>query len=132
MASKEEILQQWLDKGNEELRSAEYLSTMQYPTPDETICYLCQQAAEKYLKGFIFSKDIEPDKTHDLKDLLAICEKFNAEFSVLSSKAYILTRYAILPRYPNELNITNEDMKIALSDAKSIQEFVIKLLNTEK
>ena len=28
-----ELLQQWLDKGNNDLRSAEYLSTMQHPTP---------------------------------------------------------------------------------------------------
>jgi len=50
---KAEILRQWLARGEEELRSAEYLSTMHHPTPDETICYLCQQSAEKYLKGFI-------------------------------------------------------------------------------
>ena len=30
-----ELLHQWLDKGNDDLRSAEYLSTMHYPTPDE-------------------------------------------------------------------------------------------------
>ena len=41
-----EILQQWLNKGNDDLRSAEYLSTMHYPTPDEVICNLCQQSAE--------------------------------------------------------------------------------------
>ena len=124
---KKEILQQWLDKGNEELKSAEYLSTMRHPTPDETICYLCQQSAEKYLKGFMFSKDIEPEKTHDLKDLLKICEKYDENFSALSQNAYILTRYPVLPRYPNELNITNEDMKSAIANAKVIQEFVVKI-----
>jgi hypothetical protein len=34
-----------------------------------------------------------------------------------------------LPRYPNELEINNEDMKTALSYAKSIQEFVMKIFN---
>ncbi|MDR0287322.1 MAG: HEPN domain-containing protein [Clostridiales bacterium] len=125
MGSKEDILQQWFDKGKDDLRSAEYLSTMHNPTPDEVICYLCQQSAEKYLKGFMFSHDIEPDKIHDLKDLLEICQKYNTGFSTLSSEAYILTRYAVLPRYPNELGITNEDMKTALNYAKSIQEFVL-------
>ena len=129
MGSKEQILQQWLDKGREELRSAEYLSTMHHPTPDETICYLCQQSAEKYIKGYIFSHDIEPEKTHDLKDLLDVCIKYDAEFSTLSSNAYILTRYAVLPRYPNELGITKEDMKNAISNAKAIQEFVMRIFN---
>jgi HEPN domain-containing protein len=126
---KTEILQQWLDKGKDDLRAAEYLSTMHYPTPDEIICYHCQQSAEKYLKAFIFSLDIEPDKTHNLKDLLNICQKYNTEFSTFISKAFTLTRYAILPRYPNELEITNEDMKTALSYAKSIQEFVMKIFS---
>ena len=31
---------------------------------------ILQQSAEKYLKAFIFSHDIEPDKTHDLEYLL--------------------------------------------------------------
>ena len=128
MGLKEEILQQWLNKGEEELRSAEYLSTMHYPTPDETICYLCQQSAEKYLKGFIFLHDIEPEKTHDLNVLLKICQNYNAEFSTLSSEIFILKRYAVMTRYPNELGITSEDMKNAISNAKSIQEFVIKLI----
>ena len=64
---KVEILQQWLNMGKDDLRSAEYLSTMHHPTPDEIICFHCQQSAEKYLKAYIFFHDIEPEKTHDLR-----------------------------------------------------------------
>ena len=32
----------------------------------------------------------------------------------------------ILPRYPNELGITDVDVKVAISYAKIVQEFVIK------
>jgi len=129
MDDKEKLLQQWLDKGKDELRSAEYLSTMHHPTPDEVICYLCQQSAEKYLKAFIYSHDIEPEKTHDLEYLLEICQKYNTEFSTLFSKVFVLKRYSVLPRYPNDLGITSEDMKTAISYAKSIQEFVMKIFN---
>jgi len=124
---KQEILQQWLDKGKEELSSAEYLSTMHHPTPDETICYLCQQSAEKYLKGFLFSHDIEPEKIHDLEFFLKMCQEYNAEFSTLLPKISVLNRYAVLPRYPNDREITNEDMRTAISYAKSIQEFVMSI-----
>ena len=128
---KAEILQQWLDKGKNDLRSAEYLSTMQNPTPDEIICFHCQQTAEKYLKAFIFIQDIEPDKTHDLRELLTICEKFNSSFSVLLSKLRFLTKYGVMPRYPNDLGITNEDMKNAIQYAKDVQEFVLQVLEKE-
>ena len=125
---KAEILRQWLARGDEELRSAVHLYTMHHPTPDETICYLCQQSAEKYFKGYIFLHDIEPEKTHDLRELLKKCEESEPSFSILLSKLQILNEYAVLPRYPNELGITNEDMKNAIVHAKSIQEFVLRIL----
>ena len=128
MGSKE-ILQQWLNKGNNDLRSAEYLSTMHYPTPDEVICYLCQQSAEKYLKAFLFLHNIEPPKTHDLIELLEICVKCNKLFSALLPKTQLLTMYAVLPRYPNELGITSDDMKTAIRYAKDVQEFILTAIN---
>ena len=128
---KAEILQQWLDKGKNDIRSAEYLSAMQYPTPDEIICFHCQQTAEKYLKAFIFLHDIEPEKTHDLSELVTKCEKFNSSFSILRSKLRYLTKYGVIPRYPNDLNITNEDMKTAIQYAKDVQEFVLQAIENE-
>lgn len=123
------LLQQWLQKGSDDLRSAEYLSTMHHPTPDEVICYLCQQSAEKYLKSFLVYYDIEPPKIHDLEALLDICIKFNYSISILSTKAQILTNYAILPRYPNELGVTGDDMKTAIQYARDIQDFILKAID---
>jgi HEPN domain-containing protein len=125
---KDEILQQWLNKGNDDLRSAEYLSSMHHHTPNEIICYHCQQSAEKYLKGFLFLHDIEPPKTHDLNDLLEMCAEINNNFSVLSPKMSILKTYAVTTRYPNELGITSDDMKTAIEYAKDVQEFILKII----
>ena len=129
MGSKDEILQQWLSKGKDDLIVAEYLSAMHHPTPDEIICFHCQQSAEKYLKAYVFLQDIEPEKTHDLKDILDVCIEYDTSFSTLLSKAYILTRYGVLPRYPNNLRITTEDMKTAIQYAKDVQEFVLKAID---
>ena len=123
-----DLLQQWLDKGYDDLRSAEYLSTMHHPTPDEVICFHCQQSAEKYLKAYLYFNDIEPPKIHDLEELLEICLKIDNAFSVLSLKMTVLTNYAVISRYPNELEITNEDMKTAIIYAKEVQEFILKLI----
>ena len=125
---KAEILQQWLDKTNDDLRVAEYLSAMHHPTPDEIICFHCQQSAEKYLKTYMFIKDIEPEKTHDLEELLNICLGFNQSFISLVSKLQFLNNYSVMPRYPNNLRITSEDMKTAIQYAKDVQEFVLKVI----
>ena len=124
-----EILQQWLDKGNEDLRSAEYLSTMHHPTPDEIICFHCQQSSEKYLKGFLVFHDIEPPKTHNLNELMEMCEKIDTNFNILLPQLAVLTDYAVLPRYPNELDITDEHMKTAIKYAKIVQEFILKAID---
>jgi hypothetical protein len=50
-------------------------------------------------------------------------------FSTLSPKVQILTTYAVIPRYPNELGITCDDMKTAILYAKDVQEFVLKIIN---
>jgi len=125
---KENLLRQWLDKGYDDLRSAEYLSTMHHPTPDEIICFLCQQSAEKYLKAFIFSHDIEPGKIHNLLMLLKTCQEYDVSFSSLLEKMIFLNPYGVTPRYPNELGITTDDMKIAIQYAKDVQEFVLAAL----
>jgi len=124
-----ELLQQWLDKGNDDLRSAEYLSTMHHPTPDELICFLCQQSSEKYLKGFLVLHDIEPPKTHNLKELMAMCEQLNSNFNILLPQLIVLNAYSVLPRYPNELGISDDDMKIAIRYAKIVREFVLKAID---
>ena len=123
------LLQQWLAKANDDLRSAEYLSTMHHPTPDEVICFHCQQSAEKYLKGYLYLNNIEPPKIHDLNELLGMCSKIDNAFSVLLPKLHVLKNYAVMPRYPNELEISNEDMKTAIKYAKEVQEFILKVIN---
>ena len=42
--------QEWQRLAEMDLSSAQYLLNM-HPVPVENICYLCQQSAEKYLKG---------------------------------------------------------------------------------
>jgi HEPN domain-containing protein len=128
---KKELLQQWLDKSNDDLRSAEYLATMRHPTPDEIICFHCQQSSEKYLKSYLFLHDIEPLKTHNLIELMEMCKKINNNFSTLLPQLDILTDYSVFPRYPNQLKITDEDMKVAIRYAKIVQEFVLKAIDEE-
>ena len=71
---------EWFTFADRDLSSAEYLLPM-HPRPLEIICYLCQQSAEKYLKGFLIYNGVEqPVKTHDLIILQSECEKFDHRF----------------------------------------------------
>jgi HEPN domain-containing protein len=124
---RENVGKDWFDIADTELSSAEYLTNMRHPSPDAVICYLCQQAAEKYLKGFLVVHNMEPPKIHNLLDLLRICEPLHTNFSSLSAKCAFLNPYGVIPRYPNELQITDADTKIALQYAKEIKEFIYRV-----
>jgi HEPN domain-containing protein len=123
---REEELRQWIELPANNLRTAEYIAETMHPVPDEIVCNLCHQAAEKYLKAYLFSNYIEFPKIHDLPKLLVLCKKHSQDFSELTKKCGFLNKYGIMPRYPNQLQITEDDVKTAIRYAKEIKEFVLE------
>jgi len=78
---RQEELRQWFAIAEEDLGVAKHLATMYRPTPLERICNLCQQSAEKDLKGYLFLNRVEFQKTHDLRILLTMCTNLNPDFA---------------------------------------------------
>jgi HEPN domain-containing protein len=116
--------EEWFDFSKMDLGSAEHLLTM-YPVPDEVICYLSQQSAEKALKGFIALHNDTPPKTHNLVDLCMLCEQYDtASKSVLRQLEY-LNQFSVMPRYPHEMSINDEDAKRAIQYAKIVYELIV-------
>jgi HEPN domain-containing protein len=71
--------QEWQRLAEMDLSSAEYLLNM-HLVPVEIICYLCQQSAEKYLKGYLVLYGINPPKIHDLNELRKLCSNLSETF----------------------------------------------------
>jgi HEPN domain-containing protein len=122
-----EELRQWFAIADEDLRVAKLLAEMYHPTPIERICNLCQQSAEKDLKGYLFFNQVEFPKTHNLIDLLDLCAQIQPDFENFVRKCRFLTSFAVMPKYPNELQITEEDAKNAIRFAEEIKEFVVNI-----
>jgi len=122
---REEELKQWLKLPDDNLRTAKYIAENMHPVPSEIVCNLCQQAAEKYLKYFLFLNNAEPSKTHDLPILLEKCVNISGDFMQLVKKCGFLTQYAVLPRYPNDLQITENDVATAVKFADDVRTFVM-------
>lgn len=124
---KTNIVKEWLDFAQKDLNSAKYLLGMR-PIPLEIICYHCEQAAEKALKAYLIDKDIEPSRTHDLRLLCKTCTDFDENFSQISILCSNLTAFGVQPRYPFEIQVTENDVKVAITDADNVLEFVIQKL----
>jgi HEPN domain-containing protein len=99
-----EYVREWLSFAENDLTSAEYLLG-KCPAPVEIICYLCQQSAEKSLKGFLVSNGVMPPKTHNLIELYNLCEPFNAGINTVMTQCDDLNVYSVRPRYPREMTI---------------------------
>ena len=66
--TRKELLRSWLTKAASDLRSARVLGSAD-DAPLDTAIYHCPQTAEKAVKAFLVSKEISPEKTHDIRKL---------------------------------------------------------------
>lgn len=123
-----EIVYKWLVKADNDFKTAGQIFNVEEIITD-TICFHCQQAAEKYLKGYLVSKNISPEKTHKIESLLALCIRLDSSFEEIS-EAKTLTEYAVELRYPDDFFIPSlEEAKEAYQLAQKVRNFVLELLN---
>lgn len=128
--TRKELLRSWLTKAASDLRSARVLGSAD-DAPLDTAIYHCQQTAEKAVKAFLFSKDISPEKTHDIRKLTLEAAVHEPRFNEVMDMAVALTPYAWEFRYPDDLAETyptREEFDEALQHAQGIYDFVLNLL----
>jgi HEPN domain-containing protein len=94
------------------------------------VCFHCQQVVEKYLKAFLIANGVEIRKTHNIEFLLAQCEDFDPDFSLIDPKD--LNDFGVDIRYPGDIyspstEETLEHKQIAL-DVKELVEQKLKHL----
>lgn len=123
MIDKNSYIRQWLELAEGDLLSARHLLTL-YPHKLEVICYLCEQSSEKMLKGFLAPKLEEIPRVHDLMKLCRMCMEYDKEFEELFEPASRLMPYGVQVRYPNNTELLEEDMQLALNDAQKIMDVI--------
>lgn len=98
-----ETVDRWLRYAEGDLTVAEH--EMQRPSPVyHTVCFLCQSAAEKFLKGFLISRGWTLEKTHDLVQLLGWCADYDIELAGMIAEGSLLNEYIVAGRYPSDIS----------------------------
>ena len=131
--TRRQLLRSWLTKAASDLRSARVLGSAD-DAPLDTAIYHCQQTAEKAVKAFLVSKEISPEKTHDIRKLTLEAAIHEPRFNEVMDMAVALTPYAWEFRYPDDLAETyptREEFDEALQHAQAIYDFVLNLLPVE-
>ena len=116
----------WFEYAEVDLETA-IMASKQYPPRlwSGIVCYHCQQAVEKYLKGYLIGIGEKPQKTHDLQLLRGMCERRNPYFGHpdLLNVCEYLTQFGVPARYPDEIEILDTDIPRALKAAKTVEQF---------
>ncbi len=124
LAENLEIARQWVVKAQNDLLNADNnLSSQRIPF--DTVCFHCQQAAEKFLKAYIAANAFTPPHTHDLLLLLEKILPLNANADILRENLALLMPYAIEIRYPDDgCQPTLEDAQEGRDSAEKIRQWL--------
>lgn len=121
------IVQAWIEKAEDDLSFAKdaFEDTKYY----DHICYLSQQAVEKYLKAFLVKSKggIEKkEKTHDLPQLANRCKKFGLDLARYYTQLRTLTEFYIPAKYPDAAfgRFTKKHAQESLGAAEEIIEAI--------
>jgi len=118
----------WVAKAEHDLRNAEYVLGMPRGCPTDTVCFHCQQAAEKYLKALLISRGIDFPRTHDLVLLRGRAEE-TGELTLRLEELQPLNRYSVEARYPGDWEpIELHEATEALAMARGVRDAVRALL----
>ncbi len=120
-----DYVKSWFSRADEDLALIAVLLKEKafFPNP---ICFHAEQAAEKYLKGFLAHHELHVRKVHDLETLVEDCKKVDQSFEEVLDDARFLNQFYIESRYPDDyIAFSSEDAKEACVRAEKIKEFVL-------
>lgn len=110
----------WFKFAEMDFQTALHLYENMYPPPLEIICFHCQQAVEKSLKGLLIHFDHDIIKTHDLTLLVSLLQNFIDLSDDEKRICARLSLYAVETRHSHELEIEERHVKAAVEDTKII------------
>lgn len=119
---------EWIAKAEEDYSVATGLLRRR-KIPADSICFHCQQAAEKYLKAVLQEHEIRFGKTHDLEELLGLCVPQFPQLAALSDDLKLLGDYAVRYRYPG-MDATEGQARRAVQATRCVRRVVLALLGT--
>ncbi|RLI88759.1 MAG: hypothetical protein DRO65_04720 [Candidatus Altiarchaeales archaeon] len=130
MKNKIDLVVGWIKKGERDLKVA-MRELAQQEIFTDVVCFHAQQAAEKYLKGYLVWLDIEPKRTHDLEDLVLLAGTKDKKILGLKDTLAELTPFAVELRYPEFEEPSLEDTKRAIKIAQELKDYILKRLPEE-
>ena len=97
MSKNGEQARSWISQAERDMKAAKVLAEKEI---FESACFMCQQSAEKALKGLLISKGRRGIVSHSVYELLMLAKK-SAGMRNLPEAALNLDKHYVPPRYPD-------------------------------
>jgi HEPN domain-containing protein len=118
-----ELTLEWIDKAENDFVVATELLNLRLEATTDAICYHCQQCAEKYAKAYLQQCSIEFPRTHNLSQLLTLCEDHDQTFAKILLAMRALNSYSVEVRYPGRFT-SLEEAEAAVEATETIRTFI--------
>jgi len=124
MSEETEIAKQWLAKAESDLLNADN-NLKAEKIPYDTVCFHCQQAAEKMLKAYLVARGKEYPISHDLLLILEQITSLDPKAEQLRDTLILLMPYAVEVRYPDDYSLPSaEDTRQARDAAQEVHDWL--------
>jgi len=124
MDKQSEHARRWIEKARSDLLNADN-NLASSEVPYDTVCFHCQQAAEKLLKGLLVAHGCEYPITHNLFVILEKVLEFDAAAESLRQSLALLNPYSVEVRYPGDAWMPSpDDAAEARQAAQEVYNFV--------
>ncbi len=102
------LITEWIEKAEGDFSTALREWRARKNRNHDAVCFHAQQCIEKYLKAVLQKHRSTFSNTHDLVVLVKACSQREPLWGAWIEEMDVLTRYAVLFRYPGE-SATRED-----------------------
>jgi HEPN domain-containing protein len=128
---KENIILRWLDKADEDLAAGIHL-LKEGSSFLNVVASQAQQAAEKFIKGYLTWRQKDFPKTHNLEILVELVAEVDPQTATELKEVITLTDFVITARYPEDLlAISLPQAQEAITLAQKAAEIVLSALPAE-
>jgi HEPN domain-containing protein len=114
---------EWVEKAQGDWNAARQLHRVRKDPNYDSVCFHCQQCAEKYLKARLVEAALSFARTHDLLVLHQLVLQAEPTWQALQPFLIALNPYAIGYRYPG-LTATKADAQAAIKECRQVRRVV--------
>jgi HEPN domain-containing protein len=114
---------EWVSKAEVDFTAAGHLIRLRKTPVYSTVCFHCQQCAEKYLKAVLQEHKQTIPRIHNLADLPTLVTQSEPSHEFLRPTLDILEDYAVDFRYPGMI-ATKEDAKTAYNAIQAARQLI--------